>query len=533
MDHSITCSSHGCCSNGGFANPDFGGVNRRSFLGGVGSLVLGSTVASQLAAASFSQKAGMTMPSPIHTTLKVQPVLTYSIPQKREATSWREWGGLRNETAVADEKERIDKELKVISTQAEFPLEVLPMVSVQTPEQAALVARGSHDALVMFAAGGSTGMLEALTNPQKWNLMFLRHRSGPVYLWYEIAHPRFLRKTVDEYGERGMGVEDVVVDSSDGLLWRLRSLSGLKNTLGKRIVAVGGAAGWGDGGKKAPERSRQLWNMELLNFTYKELGQRIQSARRDTELVRKCHADALSYLGQAGVSLKTTQEFVANAFLLTEVLKSVMRDAGTDAITINSCMNTIMPMSQTTACLALSLLNDAGLMAFCESDFVVIPSGVLLHYLSGKPVFLNDPTYPHDHLVTLAHCTAPRRMDGEHLENAMIMTHFESDYGAAPKVEMKLGQVVTNLVPDFASREWVGFLGTIVGNPSLDICRSQIDVQIHGDDQQLLREMKGFHWMTCYGDYLKETGFALRKQGVGWKNVSASRGGYGTESQES
>ena len=91
----------------------------------------------------------------------------------------------------------------------------------------------------------------------------------------------------------------------------------------------------------------------------------------------------------------------------------------------------------------------------------------------------------------------------------------------APKVEMKIGQACTNLIPDFASQKWVGFLGTIAANPFLDICRSQIDVQIHGSTDQLLREMKGFHWMLCYGDYLKETGYALRKVGVDWVNISA------------
>jgi len=28
--------------------------------------------------------------------------------------------------------------------------------------------------------------------------------------------------------------------------------------------------------------------------------------------------------------------------------------------------------------------------------------------------------------------------------------------------------------------------------------------------------MKGFHWMTSYGSYLRETGYALRKAGVDW-----------------
>ena len=52
-------------------------------------------------------------------------------------------------------------------------------------------------------------------------------------------------------------------------------------------------------------------------------------------------------------------------------------------------------------------------MAFCESDFVVIPSGILLRNISGRPHFLNDPTYPHDGVITLAHCTGPRKMDGK------------------------------------------------------------------------------------------------------------------------
>ena len=72
----------------------------------------------------------------------------------------------------------------------------------------------------------------------------------------------------------------------------------------------------------------------------------------------------------------------------------------------------LMPMAETTACLTLSLLNDAGYMAFCESDFVVIPAGILLANISDRPVFLNDPNYPHDGIITLANCTAPRRMDG-------------------------------------------------------------------------------------------------------------------------
>jgi hypothetical protein len=455
--------------------------------------------------------------------LRVQPVLTYHLPQRREATSWREWGGLQTQKDVDAELSRIAAELKALSGKADFAVEFLPLKSVQTPEQAGQAAAGAYDVMIQYAAGGSGKILETLTLKDKWNLMFLRHDPGPVYLWYEIAHPRFLRKTVDEYGQPGMDVDDVVVDSQEALLWRLRSCYGLKNTLGKRIVAIGGSAGWGEGGRHAPDISRGLWKMELQDYSYNELAKRIKVARQNSALIKRCELKAGQYLKQSGVSLHTKRHFVNNAFVLREVLNDVMDEHQTDAITINSCMGTIMPMSETTACLPLSLLNDDGFLAFCESDFVVIPSGILLHYISGKPVFLNDPTYPHDQVVTLAHCTAPRKMNGQRYEKAKILTHFESDYGAAPKVEMKLGQICTNLVPDFNSKKWVGFKGTIVGNPFLDICRSQIDVRIHGDGAALLREMKGFHWMMSYGDYLLETGYALHKVGLDWHDVSAPK----------
>ena len=136
-------------------------------------------------------------------------------------------------------------------------------------------------------------------------------------------------------------------------------------------------------------------------------------------------------------------------------------------------------------------------------------------------MFLNDPTWPHHGIVTLAHCTAPRKMNGKTYEPVKIHTHFESDYGAAPKVEMTKGQKVTMVVPDFAARRWVGCTGKVVENPFHAICRSQIDVAIDGDSQKLLEDMRGFHWMLVYGDCRREVGYAIKHLGIEWEDVSA------------
>ena len=497
--------------------------NRRDFLASLGALAAGTAVLGSWRASAATAVSDYAPPRRAieRKPLVVQPVLTYEIPQRREATSWRNWGGIQTEADALKEQKWIEEQLAQLARQADFPLHFRTLAPVKTGSQAEAAARGDFDVMLIYGAGGGGNLLEQLTVPGRRNLMFLRHDPGPAYLWYEIVSPRFLRKTVDEYGQPGWGPEDIVVDRHEELLWRLRALGALKNTLGKRIVCVGGAAGWGEGGRQAPARTREIWKMDLADYPYRELAPRIQAARQKEELVRFAKESQRRFLKERGVSLHTKPEFVTNAFILTEVFKDLMEEAGTDAITINSCMGTIMPMAQTTACLPLSLLNDAGYQAFCESDFVVIPSGVLLHYLSGKPVFLNDPTFPHDNVVTLAHCTAPRKMDGRQAEPAKILTHFESDYGAAPKVEMKVGQVCTNLVPDFACQKWLGFKGTITANPFLDICRSQIDVRIDGNGEAVTQNMKGFHWMMCYGDYLRETGYALKKAGVGWDNASA------------
>jgi L-fucose isomerase-like protein len=197
-----------------------------------------------------------------------------------------------------------------------------------------------------------------------------------------------------------------------------------------------------------------------------------------------------------------------------------MAEHGASMFTIRGCMGTILPLSQTTACLTLSLLNDEGYLAFCESDFVVIPPGILLHYLSGKPVFLHNSTFPHDGVVTCAHCTGPRRMDGSKYEPTELVTHYESEYGAAPKVEMPIGQELTFIDPEYTTGRWIGIRGTVEGNPNYDICRSQQDVRIHGDWKKLLGEVRDSHWVMAYGDCLREAGFAAARLGVTWESVS-------------
>ena len=506
-------------------------LNRRSFIGLTGGAIAGAGLISPSALLARGEAAHwdpkMWDPdkpfAPTGKALRIQPVLMYTQSQRREAASWKSWGGIQTHEAASEEVERITKELASLSETADFPLEVLPVAKVTTPEEAAKVQEGDFDTLVLYPARGGGELLRSCFSKKGDTVIFVRHRSGPVYYWYEALSVAYLKtgKEGEEPWKAGdIYVDDVVVDDSQELLWRLRALCGVKNFLGSRIVALGGV--WGKYSGEAPEVARKKYGLDIIEIGYDQVEDRIKSAIADKDMVSRAEEWTDKFLSMPNTTLMTERPFVVNAFVLYGLFKDLMRENDAPAFTIRECMSTILPMSQTTACLSLGLMNDEGLLAFCESDFVVIPSGILLHHISRKPVFMHNSTFPHEGLVTCAHCSAPRRMDADRYEPMQVLTHYESEYGAAPKVEIPEGQEVSFIDPEYSTGRWVGFKGTVESNPFLEICRSQQDVQIHGDWKKLIKEVRDSHWMMVYGDYLKEVGYASRRIGIEWEDISSA-----------
>ncbi len=456
--------------------------------------------------------------------LKIQPVFMYSLPTRKEATSWKSWGGVQTEAAVDEECARIDAELKRLAKQAGFGLEILPLAKVTSPDAARQLSGGGWDVTLLYACTGGGQTLRACLELKPDTLIFVRQRSGPTYYWYEALSSQYLR------ADAGSGpadpkapsprahVDDVVVDDHAEVLWKLRALHAVKQFLGTRIVALGGP--WGKYAPDAPQKCQERFGLKIIDVNYDDFAPRIRRALADGEIMAEAEQRVRRYLALPHTRLKTERQFVVNAFVLYRLFKEMMLENDASAFTIKSCMGTILPMAQTTACLTLSLLNDEGSIAFCESDFVIIPAGLLLRHVVNRPVFLHNSTFPHQGMVTCAHCTSPRRLDGRRYEPVQLVTHYESEYGAAPKVEMPVGQEVTFVDPEYSTARWVGFKGTVKGNPFYDICRSQQDVAVQGAWRKLLPEARDSHWVMAYGDWLRELGYAARKVGVHWESLA-------------
>jgi L-fucose isomerase-like protein len=502
-------------------------LNRRSFIAGAAAAgsVLGGLSWNSILMGAASQQ--VPMPGD-RVPLVVKPILVHDLPQRREGTTWRNWGGIQTPEDAREEVAKITAELAGIKNSADFPVEFMEVTAVTNINNMAEhpdVVKA--DLLIVYGAGAGVG---ELLNIKKDTIIFQRWKSGPVYLQYEIISPRFLRQHTDSQQVPHIQPEDVVTDSLDELTWRLRSLCGLKNAKNSKIVTIGGASAWAQPAGSVPKRAEEIWGYEYHDISYPELATLIEAAKADEATMKLAIARADEYLKLPNTKIEpvipfcspSTREFVINCFVLDKLFRQIMAETGCRNITINSCMGTIMEVSKTAACLTLTTLNDDGYLAFCESDFVVIPSGLLLGNITGKPVFFCNPCYPHedaatgDQILTFAHCTAPRKMDGKNLEPTAIVTHYESDYGAAPKVEYPSGTMLTAISPDFESKNWFGMRAEIVDAPYRPICTTQIDIKYDFPSSQLAERMQGFHWMLCYGDYRKELGYALRRVGIGW-----------------
>jgi len=513
---------HICCDNHGTGHA----ISRRGLLGGLGAV---AAVAGLNAAGPSQGQSGQSErpvkgePLPKGRALRVQPALMYNLEQRQEKTSWRSYGGLCTEADVAAEIGRIGGELRQLAEKAEFPMTVLPLMKVRDEAAARQVAAADADAIVLYAASGWTNLVNLVAASKTPMVMFIRHKSGPFYLWYEIAHWRFLRQNGDTLAVAGVDAQDIVVDDYDEILWRLRALYGLANAKGTKMLAIGGLVAYSEPAQaNGPTHAKEVWGYGFETITEEQFAEHLAKARGDSQMVKEAERRADGLLTTPNVTLKTERKFVVNSYLALAVCEQLMARTGASNFGFGRCMGRpVIEMLDTPPCLILSLANDAGYTAYCHTDLSHTLPGVLMRWIAGRPTFVCNSHFPHDGLFTVAHCAAPRKMNGVDYEPATIMTHYESDYGAACRVEYTKGQKVTVVIPNLRCTKWQGFRGTIIESPEFPACRSQMEIAIDGDWRRLVAEMEGFHTQIVYGDYLREVGYALKKLGkVEWQSYS-------------
>lgn len=178
-------------------------------------------------------------------------------------------------------------------------------------------------------------------------------------------------------------------------------------------------------------------------------------------------------------------------------LKNICKKYELKGLTIR-CFD-LLSKVHNTGCIAVSLLNDEGIISSCEGDLPALISMLILNVLTGEPIFMANPSSidTDKNQIVLAHCTIPLNMT----EDYVLDTHFESKIGVGIHGEIKIGDATifklnANLEECFASR-----INILENMYHKNLCRTQIKVDMDKAVDYFLKNPMGNHHLVCRGDY--------------------------------
>ena len=259
---------------------------------------------------------------------------------------------------------------------------------------------------------------------------------------------------------------------------------------GANLGVIGKPSDWLIASMVDYDEVKRVFNVNLIDITSKELKSEINKGLLDNIPLK----DKFS-------KIYKDENVLNGALEIYSGLKRVIQNYKLSGLTIR-CFDLIEEY-QNTACLALAMLNDEGIIATCEGDVPSMLSMLLIKAACDKPSFQANPSKivfggeKEENIVLFAHCTIPLSMTNKY----EFMTHFESGLGIGIRGNLNLGEVtIFKLSRDL--KNYLLISGEIKENNTLpNYCRTQISVKLEDEDlYPLINKSYGNHVIISYGD---------------------------------
>ncbi len=166
-----------------------------------------------------------------------------------------------------------------------------------------------------------------------------------------------------------------------------------------------------------------------------------------------------------------TLKDIADALRMYGALTKLINIYSLNALTIK-CFD-LLSSCKTTSCLALSMLNDKGVVSGCEGDIPSLWSMLIADLLCGTPSFMANPSSIdiEERSIDFAHCTAPVSLS----KSYSLPSHYESKIGIGVAAQLPLGKYTIFKCGGENLDKYYAFEGEIVQNTSvIERCRTQV-----------------------------------------------------------
>lgn len=278
---------------------------------------------------------------------------------------------------------------------------------------------------------------------------------------------------------------------------------------GTRIGVIGTPSPWLIASGVDYLLAKRRWGVNFVDIPLDLVVERYQKVKEDEVGDYAAHIAT-----QALACRESTPEQLIKAMRFYQALRLVAQEQHLHALTL-SCFK-LIDLIGTTGCLALSLLNDAGITAGCEGDLQTVFTMHIARTLTSQQGFMANVAMIHDasNEVVLAHCTVGLKQT----EHYILRDHFETQSGIGIQGLLPTGDVTLLKIGGESLDEYYLNTGTLTENTNyINLCRTQVKVRLDGSTDYFFRRPLGNHHVLLRGNQATQLGQFL--QGFGCRKV--------------
>jgi L-fucose isomerase-like protein len=348
---------------------------------------------------------------------------------------------------------------------------------------------GRNESLVLVATGGTEGLL------LDW---WEQKATRPVFM---IAHPghNSLPASLEalarlhQLGARGRILYLRGPDDTAGLGAIEAAVHDLDvwETLGEaRIGRAGLPSDWLVASSPSPDTVASTWGPTVVDVALDSIYEVFELAEPVGAAELHDHAH---HVGEPSM------EEIQAATRLTTALEEFVETNTLTAVAVR-CFDLLGDIA-TSGCVALSELNDEGIVAGCEGDVVSTVGILWARELTGEMPWMANPAQVDvdGNTILLAHCTVPKSL----VDSYALRSHFESSSSVGIQGTIPPGPVTLLRIGGVAmDRVWLAEGQIHERTPLEGLCRTQIDVHLsEGSVQDLLNGPLGNHIVAIKGHH--------------------------------
>ena len=229
-------------------------------------------------------------------------------------------------------------------------------------------------------------------------------------------------------------------------------------------------------------------------------------------LYNKVDRDQAADIGQRWMKsaekvVEPTSDWIARAGAVYLAMLTLMKQHGTDSITMNCLGGFGSGQLPAYPCLGFKQILDDGGQGVCEAMPDDSVTTLMARLLTGRAGYVSDPTLDtsKNHIV-YSHCMAFTRVFGPTGPSCAFRIrtlHNRDPRGCCAESFLPEGYMTTSFRTNVAAKAMVIHQAKSVGNLDADRgCRTQLIGEVRGDIGKLFRQWDAFGWhrVTVYGD---------------------------------